>query len=109
MVLVDDRDSGVWDLHASDLCLLTLGWEHRGGWSSPRPVGQLGRDPVGSLFPQAKSGIVTLSPVVQRANVAEGHDSGRSAVVSLLGDRSPTIFNHLEHRWIVPDLLGSLV
>ena len=38
-----------------------------------------------------------------------GHDSGRSAVVSLLGDRSPAVLNHLEHRWIVPDLLGTLV
>ena len=109
MVLVDDRDSGVWDLHASDLSRLTLGWEHRCRWSSPRPVDQLGRDPVGNLFPQAESGIVTLSPIVQRTNVAEGHDSGRSAVVSLLGDRSPAVLNHLQHRWIVPDLLGALV
>ena len=109
MVLVDDRDSGVWDLHASDLRRLTLGREHRRGWSSPRPVGQLGGDPVGNLFPQSESGIVTLSPVVQSADLAERHDSGRSAVVSLLGDRSPAVLNHLEHRWIVPDLLGSLV
>jgi len=42
-------------------------------------------------------------------DVAERHDSGRSAVVSLLGDRSPAVLNHLEHRWIVPDLLGTLV
>ncbi len=70
--------------------------EHRGRWSSPRP-------------PQPESGIVTLSPVVQSADVAERHDSGRSAVVSLLGDRSPAVLNHLEHRWIVPDLLGTLV
>ncbi len=108
-MLVDDRDSGVGDLHASDLRRLTLGWQHRGGWSSPRPIGQLGRDPVGNLFPQPESGIVTLSPVVQSADVAERHDSGRSAVVSLLGDRSPAVLNHLEHRWIVPDLLGTLV
>ena len=109
MVLVDNRDAGVGDLHASDLRRLTLGREHRGGWSSPRPVGQFGGDPLGNLFPQAKSGIVTLSPVVNRTEVAERHDSGRSAVVSLLGDRSPAVLNHLEHRWIVPDLLGSLV
>ncbi len=109
MMLVDDSDAGVGDLHTSDLRRLTLGREHRRGWSNPRPVGQLGRDPVGNLFPQAKSGIVTLSPVVQRTDVAERHDSGRSAVVSLLGDRSPAVFNHLEHRWVVPDLLGALV
>ena len=108
-MLVDDRDSGVGDLHASDLRRLTLGWQHRGGWSSPRPVGQLGRDPVGNLFPQPETGIVTLSPVVQSADVAERHDSGRSAVVSLLCDRSPAVLNHLEHRWIVPDLLSTLV
>jgi hypothetical protein len=30
-------------------------------------------------------------------------------VVSLLGDRSPADLNHLQHRWIAPDLLGSLV
>ena len=42
-------------------------------------------------------------------DVAERHDSGRSAVVSLLGDRSPAVLNHLDHRWIIPDLLGSLV
>src|ERR1700722_2482338 len=72
MVLVDDRDSGVWDLSASDLRRLTVGWGQRGGWSSPRPVGQLRRDPVGNLFPQPKSGIVTLSPVVQRTDVSEG-------------------------------------
>jgi len=30
-------------------------------------------------------------------------------MVSLLGDRSPAVLNHLEHRWVVPDLLGSLV
>src|SRR5271163_1851364 len=42
-------------------------------------------------------------------DVAERHDSGRSAVVSLLGDRSPAVLNHLEHRWFVPDLLGTLV
>ena len=69
----------------------------------------VGRDPVGDLLPQAESGIVTLSPVVQRTDVAERHDSGRSAVVSLLGDRSPAGLDHLEHRWIVQDLLGSLV
>ena len=109
IMLVYDRDSGVGDLHASDLRRLTLCRQHRGGWSSPRPVGQLGRDPVGNLFPQPESGIVTLSPVVQSADVAERHDSGRSAVVSLLGDRSPAVLNHLEHRWIVPDLLGALV
>jgi hypothetical protein len=109
MMLVDDRDAGVGDFHASDLRRLTLGREHRRGWSGPRPVGQLGRDPVGNLFPQPESGIVTLSPVVQRTDVAERHDSGRSAVVSLLGDRSPAVLNHLEHRWIVPDLLGTLV
>ena len=109
MVLVDDCDAGVWNHHASDLRRLTLGREHRHGWSSPRPVGQLGGDPVGDLFPQAESGIVTLSPVVQRIDFAERHDSRRSAVVSLLGDRSPAVLNHLEHRWIVPELLGSLV
>jgi len=109
MVLVDDRDPGVGDLHASDLRRLTLGREHRRRRGSPRPVGQLGRDPVGNLFPQAESGIVTLSPVVQGFDVAKRHDSGRSAVVSLLGDRSPAVLNHLKHRWIVPDLLGSLV
>ena len=75
----------------------------------PLPVGQLGRDPVGNLFPQAESGIVTLSPAVQRTDVAERHDSGGSAVVSLFGDRSAAVLDHLEHRWIVPDLLGSLV
>ncbi len=30
-------------------------------------------------------------------------------MVSLLGDRSPADLNHLQHRWIAPDLLGSLV
>jgi hypothetical protein len=39
MVLVDDCDAGVGDLHGSDLRRLTLGREHRRGWSDPRPVG----------------------------------------------------------------------
>jgi hypothetical protein len=30
-------------------------------------------------------------------------------VVILLGDRSAAVLNHLENRWIVPDLLGSLI
>jgi hypothetical protein len=29
-------------------------------------------------------------------------------MVSLLGDRSTAVLDHLENRWIVPDLLGSL-
>ena len=96
MVLADDRGSGVGDF----TLLISVGCpsdgDHRGRWSSPRP-------------PQAESGIVKLSPVVERTCVTERHDSGRSAVVSLLCDRSPAVLNHLEHRCIVPDLLGTLV
>ena len=66
---------------------------------------------TGTRQPASTSGIQDRRalPVVQHTDVAERHDSGRSAVVSLLGDRSAAVLHHLEHRWVVSDLLGSLV
>jgi hypothetical protein len=84
MVLVDDRDSGVGDLHASYLRGLTFGWEH-GADGAAHSLSANSDEIQSATFPQPESGIVTLSPVVQRTDVAERHYSGRSAV-SLLGD-----------------------
>jgi len=109
MVLVDGRDAGVGHLHTSDLRRLTLGGKHGHGWSSPRPVGQLRRDPVGYLLPQAEPRIVALSPLIECTDIAERHDSSRSATVSLLGDRSAAILDYLEKRGIPPDLLDPLL
>jgi len=55
-VLVDDRDSGVGHLHASPS--VDLGWEHQGGWNSPRP---LKRNPGSSRSPQSYTAL-TSSP-----------------------------------------------